>query len=72
MTKANKYLSTITFILAGALTLVLVWLFMATVEQSRQNARDNSELKAKVTSLEADIKNTKEVLDEAGYEDLNI
>lgn len=71
MTK-TKTLSLLTYALGCALGLLVFWAFISLADEVKDTTAQNAELRARVTNLEQDLKNTKEVLDAHGFEDLNL
>ena len=72
MTKASRILQTISFILVGVLVCLLIINMLVSIRDTRQATRKLDSIEARVINLEQDLKNTKEVLDAHGFEDLNL
>jgi signal transduction histidine kinase len=72
MTKTSRILQTISLILAGALIALFMALMFVSIQDSREAIKKLDNLDARITNLEQDQQNTKEVLDAHGYEDLNL
>ena len=68
MTKTSKTLSLIAYALGCLLGLLVFWAFISLADE----AKDNTALKARVTSLEQELKTTREALDAQGVVDLNL
>lgn len=72
MTKTSRVLQTISLILAGAGIALFMALMIITIVESREAIKKLDSLDARITNLEQDQKNIKEVLDAKGFEDLNL
>ena len=72
MTKTNRTLQTISLVLVGVLIALFMALMIVSIKESREATKKLDSIDARVTSLEQDLKNTKEVLDAKGFEDLNL
>ena len=72
MTKTSKTLSLIAYALGCLLGLLVFWAFISLADEAKDNTAETSELKARVTSLEQELKTTREALDAQGVVDLNL
>lgn len=72
MTKANRTLQIISFVLAGGLLALTMVLMFISLQESREAIKKLNSLDARIISLKQDLKNTKEVLDNKGFTDLNL
>ena len=70
--KKTRILSMIAYALGCVLGLLVFWAFINLADQVKENTAQNAELKTRITNLEQDQKNIKEVLDAHGFEDLNL
>ena len=68
----NKVLETTVYLLAGGLITLILVLFVLDIKETRATNSKLDSIEQRVTSLEQDLKNTKEVLDAKGIEDLNL
>lgn len=71
MTKTSRVLQTISLILVGAFIALFMALMIISIEESREAIKKLDSLDARITNLEQDQQNIKEVLDSKGFTDLN-
>lgn len=67
----NKVLEIAVYFLAGGLITLILVLFVLDIKETRATNSKLDSIEQRVTSLEQDLKNTKEVLDAKGFTDLN-
>lgn len=70
--KLNSILETTVWVMAGGVIALLFVLIVLDIKQLRATASKVDSLETRITNLEQDLKNTKEVLDSKGIEDLNL
>lgn len=68
----NKALEIAVYLLAGGLITLILVLFVLDIKETRATNSKLDSIEQRVTSLEQNLKNTKEVLDAKGFEDLNL
>ena len=72
MTNITRTLQTTSFVLAGGLIALLMFLLLMAVRDTREANKRLNNAEARITNLEQDQQNIKEVLDAHGFEDLNL
>ena len=72
MTKTSRVLQTICLVLAGVMIAFFIALMLVSIRESREATEKLDRLDARITNLEQDQQNIKEVLDAHGFEDLNL
>ena len=72
MTKTSRVLQTICLVLAEVMIALFIALMLVSIRESREATEKLDRLDARITNLEQDQQNIKEVLDAQGIKDLNL